>query len=479
MNHMFTAFGLCAMSLQVWGQTPCLDGTADGYPCQGLDLLSVRTVEELGGGQNGNDCWGWVDSSSDREFVLFGRSNGLSIVEVSDPVNPVFLANVPTATVQSLWRDVKVHDNHAFIVSEAASHGIQVVDLSEVLGIVAGPVELVPVATYLGFGNAHNIVMNEESGYAYGVGTNTAGGGLHAVDVSDPTAPMAAGTYDGAYTHDAQVVMYQGPDLDYVGAEIAVCFNGGGGVAIVNVTDKTDMALVSSFGYANSAYTHQGWLSEDHSLVFFNDELDEMNFGNGTRTYIADVTDLDNPVVLGFYEASNTAIDHNLYVRGNKIYASNYLSGLRVSQIESDGSISPFAYFDTNPDSDDASFSGTWSNYPYFPSGNIAISGFSNLFMVADPTFDPTGIQEVAQQPTHRIDIYPNPSTGGITMNGMPTATQMRILSLTGQVVLPWTRIPGLQGWTMDVSRFDQGLYILQAQGNTGDVVSSRFVLEN
>ena len=123
--------------------------------------------------------------------------------------------------------------------------------------------------------------------------------------------------------------MYQGPDLDYVGAEIAVCFNGSGGVAIVNVTDKTDMALVSSFGYANSAYTHQGWLSEDHSLVFFNDELDEMNFGNGTRTYIADVTDLDNPVVLGFYEASNTAIDHNLYVRGNKIYASNYLSGLR------------------------------------------------------------------------------------------------------------------------------------------------------
>ena len=385
---------------------------------------------------------------------------------------------MPTATVQSLWRDVKVHDNHAFIVSEAASHGIQVVDLSEVLGIVAGPVELVPVATYLGFGNAHNIVMNEESGYAYGVGTNTAGGGLHAVDVSDPTAPMAAGTYDGAYTHDAQVVMYQGPDLDYVGAEIAVCFNGGGGVAIVDVTDKTDMTLVASFGYANSAYTHQGWLSEDHSIVFFNDELDEMNFGNGTRTYIADVTDLDNPVVLGFYEASNTAIDHNLYVRGNKIYASNYLSGLRVFQIEADGSISPYAYFDTNPDSDDASFSGTWSNYPYFPSGNIAISGFSHLFMVADPTFNPTGIQEVAQQPLHRIDIYPNPSTGGITMNGMPTARQMRVLSLTGQVVLPWTRIPGLQGWTMDVSHFDRGLYILQAQDDVGDVVSSRFVLD-
>ena len=29
------------------------------------------------------------------------------------------MANVPTASVQSLWRDVKVFDNHAFIVSEA------------------------------------------------------------------------------------------------------------------------------------------------------------------------------------------------------------------------------------------------------------------------------------------------------------------------------------------------------------------------
>ena len=106
-------------------QTPCVDGFAGDYPCEGLDLLSVRSLEELGGGANGNDCWGWVDPESDREFVLYGRSNGLSVVEVTDPMNPVFVARVPTATVQSLWRDVKVHDNHAFIVSEAAGHGMR------------------------------------------------------------------------------------------------------------------------------------------------------------------------------------------------------------------------------------------------------------------------------------------------------------------------------------------------------------------
>ena len=127
----------------------------------------MSPLEELGGGANGNDCWGWVDPESDREFVLYGRSNGLSIVEVTDPVNPAYLANVPTTTVPSLWRDVKVFDNHAFIVSEAPAHGVQVVDLTPVPLITDGPIELLPVALYLGLGSAHNIVRNEMAGFAY------------------------------------------------------------------------------------------------------------------------------------------------------------------------------------------------------------------------------------------------------------------------------------------------------------------------
>lgn len=479
MTRLFTTLSCLALAATSFGQTPCENGVADGYPCSGLDLLSVRTVQELGGGQNGNDCWGWVDPDSNREFVLFGRSNGLSIVEVTDPVNPVYLANVPTATVQSLWRDVKVHDDHAFIVSEAAGHGIQILDLTQIPDITAGPVELEPTGAYLGFGNAHNIVMNEASGYAYGVGTNTAGGGLHAVDVSDPNNPVAAGTYDGAYTHDAQVVMYDGPDADYAGKEIAFCFNGGGGVAIVDVSDKTDMSLVSSFGYANSAYTHQGWLSEDHATVYFNDELDEMNFGNGTRTYIADVSDLDNPVVMGFYESLNTAIDHNMYVRGDKIYASNYLSGLRVSKIGPDGNITPLAYFDTNPESDAPSFDGTWSNYPYFPSGNIAISGFTHLFMVADPNYVPTEVAEVPVELPENLSVHPNPAQGWVTLSGMPSANRVRVLNAVGQEVRAWGRVPGLQGLTLDLAGLGEGMFLVQAESEGGQVRTARVLLQD
>ena len=473
---LFTCALVAATSMHA--QTPCVDGFAGDYPCEGLDLLSVRSLEELGGGANGNDCWGWVDPESGREFVLYGRSNGLSVVEVTDPVNPVFVARVPTATVQSLWRDVKVYDNHAFIVSEAAGHGIQVVDLTEVLDVELAPATLTPVAVYLGFGNAHNIVMNEASGHAYGVGTNTAGGGLHAVDVSDPTSPTVAGTYDGAYTHDAQVVMYEGPDADHAGQEIAFCFNGSAGVAIVDVSDKTDMQLVSSFNYTQSAYTHQGWLNEDQTMVYFNDELDEQGFGNGTRTYIADVSDLDNPVVLGFYEADNTSVDHNLYIRGNKVYASNYMSGLRVSTILPNGNLEPYAHFDVRPDSDTTSFYGTWSNYPYFPSGNIAISCRGvGLFMVSDPSFVPTAVSE-SLPAVETLDVYPNPARGTVTLSGMASAERMRLLNLVGKEVRPWQRVPGLQGLNVDVSDLGEGIYFIQAETGTGVLRTTRLVVQ-
>jgi hypothetical protein len=239
------------------------------------------------------------------------------------------------------------------------------------------------------------------------------------------------------------------------------------------------MALVSSFGYANSAYTHQGWLSEDHATVYFNDELDEMNFGNGTRTYIADVSDLDNPVVMGFYESLNTAIDHNMYVRGDKIYASNYLSGLRVSKIGPDGNITPLAYFDTNPESDAPSFDGTWSNYPYFPSGNIAISGFTHLFMVSDPSYVPTEVAEAPAELLESLSVYPNPAQGLVTLSGMPSAKRVRVLNAVGQEVRAWGRVPGLQGLTLDLAGLGEGMFWVQAETEGGQVRTARVLLQN
>lgn len=409
---MRTAITCALLALGVVGnaQTLCDNGFAGEYPCNNVDLMSVFTLAEVGGGDNGNDCWGWA-SSDGREFAIYGRSNGTAFIEITDPVNPIYLGNLPTHSTPSLWRDIKVFDNHAFIVSEAPDHGMQVFDLTRLLNVENPPALFDADAHYDAFGNAHNIAINESTGFAYAIGTNTFEGGLHIVDINDPINPSIAGDFaEDGYTHDVQVVIYNGPDADHQGKEIAFAANEDF-VTIVDVDDKLNCSMISTITYDQVAYTHQGWLTEDHRYFLVNDELDEIQFGVPTRTYIFDVQDLDNPVLVGFYSGPVSSTDHNLYVKDKLCYQANYRSGLRIVNIEGAGENDLFetGFFDTNPLNNIPGFNGAWSTYPYFPSGNVIISTFTHFFVVRPtdavlnaPSLNPT---------TAEFIVYPNPAT--------------------------------------------------------------------
>ena len=196
------------------GFTPCEDGRAGVYPCDGFDLLGRVTLSEMSAGA-GNDIWGWTDPSTNIEYALVGLNNGTAFIDISDTENLVYLGKLPSETTSSTWRDIKVYQDHAFIGSEAAGHGMQVFDLTRLRNVSNPPVTFSADAVYNGFGNSHNIVINEDTGFAYPVGTDrndAFNGGVHFIDISDPTNPTAAGGYGGSgYTHDAQVVNYNGP----------------------------------------------------------------------------------------------------------------------------------------------------------------------------------------------------------------------------------------------------------------------------
>ena len=45
--------------------------------------------------------------------------------------------------------------------------------------------------------------------------------------------------------------------------------------------------------------------------------------------------------------------------------------------------LTELAYFDVSPECDSAVFSGTWSNFPYFKSGNVVVQSIERgLFVV-------------------------------------------------------------------------------------------------
>ena len=393
------AAGISPQTTRFLSDMPCVDGMAGEFPCNGIDLMSHVPLSELGSSREASDVWGWTDPLTGDEIAIICMEDTTTFVQVTDAKNPIVLGTLPQSGRRPLkiWADVKVYANTAYIIRET-NHGVQVFDLESLranYGVTSPHVRtLTEEMVYgkgdeLGRGSVHNIVINEETAFAYAVGSKTCDQGLHAIDISEPKKPTFAGCFpEDGYTHDAQVVIYNGPDERFQGAEIAFNFNEDT-ITIVDVSNKGNMTMLSRTPYERNMYTHQGWLTEDHRFVVSNDELDEMSATNEadkyTRTLLWDMAKLDAPVLSGTHIAEVQSIDHNLYIKGDKIFASQYNSGLRIldaSDILS-GEAPELAFFDTAPESEGVTFAGAWSNYPYFASGNVVVSNIeSGLFML-------------------------------------------------------------------------------------------------
>ncbi len=384
------------------GGANCTNGTADGFPCRHVDLLAHLTLADLSAtASSANDIWGWTDAATGREYALIGLSDATAFVDVTNTRNPTVVGLLPTRTAASLWRDVKVHADHAYIVSEAFAHGMQVFDLTQLRGVANPPVAFTETAHYGRFGSAHNLVINEDTGFAYAVGITGAqtapsgaqcGPGLHIIDLATPAAPQFAGCYNdlatgragGGYTHDAQCVVYDGPDTAYQGREICIGSNETG-ISIADVTAKSSVTKIANGFYPRTGYAHQGWLSEDHRYFFLDDELDESGgLASRTRTIVWDLADLDNPFVLAEHLGTTTAIDHNQYVKGGFLFQANYRSGLRILDITDPAAPVEAGFFDTFPADDAPAFDGAWSVYPFLPSGHLLVSSIGEGLFVLD-----------------------------------------------------------------------------------------------
>src|SRR5688500_15010435 len=160
-------------------------------------------------------------------------------------------------------------------------------------------------------------------------------------------------------------------------------------INIADVTDKAKPVTVGRSSYPNVSYAHQGWFDAEQRYFYMNDETDELDeLVAGTRTIVWDLAELDDPVVAYEYIGPVKASDHNLFVKGDRVYESNYGSGLRVLDISNRTRPREIGFFDSAPYNDDgpghsAAQSGAWSNYPFFKSGIIVFTSVrEGLFIV-------------------------------------------------------------------------------------------------
>lgn len=379
-----------------------------------IDLYHFLSHADLGSDYaRGSSSWGWT-SEDGREFVAIGQYDGTAFAEISSEGKLVYLGRLPQYDDEgSNWREIRILRDYAVVGSEAIHHGVQIFDMKKLLTLdPASPTnftqaDLTGHWDELPVGRTHNIVVNQELNYAIAVGSVGGNetirvrgdlpcrGGLIYLNMTDPANPWSPGCAAGdGYVHDAECLVYRGPDKRYEGRDICYGYNEDT-ITIYDATDKVGNVtnIISITTFPGAQYIHQGAVDDimDQQYLFMDDEFDERDAKVGPMTqglpttHIFDIRDLENPVYTGHYAGKTRSIDHNQYVVDGYLYQSNYGNGLNVVDISTvrddptGAGMCEAGFFDVYPEDDEnegggtVAFLGSWSSYAEFKSGFIFV----------------------------------------------------------------------------------------------------------
>ncbi len=336
------------LAVSLGAQTDSLEATALGN----LEYLDVI-----------NDVWGYEKNG--REFALVGVNSGFSLVEVTNPTNPVEIHFEPGAN--STWRDLKVWKDFAYVVHDGfigQSDGIMVVDLTTVDSSNVSISRYFPTVSVGGASfnltRAHNIYIDEK-GVLYVFGSDVAEGGALMFDVdNNGAAPAFLGAVDDIYYHDG---VARGDTLWGAGILDGI-------FQVVDVSDKTNPVIMGSRSTPNN-FCHNIWFSDDNKTVYTTDEV------KGAFVTSYDVSDLNNITELDRIQSGiftkGQVIPHNTHFHNQFLVTSYYTSGLQIVDASQPDILVETSFYDTSPLSGDG-FAGAWGAYPYLPSGNILVT---------------------------------------------------------------------------------------------------------
>lgn len=320
------------------------------------------------------NIWGYVDSLG-NEYALVGAQTGLSIVDVTNPANPIQKFFIPG--INSFWREVQTWGEYAYVTTEGCCNGLQIVDLSNLpasvnskywtgTGAVAGTV-----------GRIHSIHIR--NAYAYLNGSQLFGGAALIVSLADPWNPVYVGNTsmslsgNNRYVHDCFV-----KNDTLWGAHIY-----GGFFSAINIANKSAPVLITTQTTPGN-FTHNAWMSDNTSGVLFT--TDEVS-----NSYLAayDVSNTSNIVQLDRLQGmpSSGSIIHNTYIRNGYAINSYYKDGITIVDASRPENLITVGRYDTYPQGSGNGFNGAWGVYPYLPSGNIIVSDIDNGLFVLTPSY--------------------------------------------------------------------------------------------
>lgn len=315
-----------------------------------------------------NDIWGYTDEFG-NEYALVGTEEGTSVVDLSDPYNPIEIFWEPGMT--SVWRDIKTVGDYAYVTTEALN-GLLIIDLSPLPSSTN-----LPVAYYTGpngseWQSAHNLYA-DDNGLVFIFGANRGNGGAIILDVqSSPMNPVEVGDVNNYYVHDGYAIndtLYLANIMD-------------GFFSMFDISNPASPVLLGTKN-TPSDFTHNIWKSDFGPYVFTTDEVS----GGFVGAY--DISNPLNIVELDRVQSSpgSGVIPHNTHVLGNHIITSWYSDGVVIHDVTYPYNMIEVGNYDTYP-MQTASYDGCWGAYPYLPSGLLLATDRTEGLYVLSPTYE-------------------------------------------------------------------------------------------
>ncbi len=318
-----------------------------------LDLVAMHNSDL-------SDIWGW--SNGVQEYAIVGGNDGTSVVDVTNPANPVEVFYEPG--VNSIWRDIKTYNGYAYVTTEGndttiAENGLLIIDLNSLPGNTNLSTTYYTGPNNAKWQSAHNLYI-DENGICYIFGANRGNGGCIMLDLNtSPTNPVEIADIDNWYVHDG---VARGDTL-YL-AHITDGF--------MTMWDVSNPANPTMLGQQTTpgSFSHNLWMSDDGNNIYTTDEI--------TNGYIGeyDISDPTNMVELDRVQSSPgmDVIPHNVHFIDDYIVTSYYRDGVVIHDVSNKGNMVEVGSFDTSPSFDGDGFNGCWGVYPWLPSGNIIAS---------------------------------------------------------------------------------------------------------
>ncbi|MBK9017061.1 MAG: choice-of-anchor B family protein [Saprospiraceae bacterium] len=331
--------------------------------------LNMSLVGSLSYDVELSNIWGY-SAPDGAEYALVGTYDGVSIVSLADPSNPVESTLVPGPL--SNWREIKTWSHYAYATNETGS-GLLVIDLANLPNSVDYHYWAPSIPGLGTLATIHSLFI-DDLGYLYLNGSNLNGGGILFADLNtDPYNPIYVGKGPAIYAHDS----FGRDNLAY-SFEI---YNGN--FTIYDVTDKSNPVALGS-QQTDGHFTHNGWLSDDSNILFTTDEVSDAPVGS------YDVSDPANIITLDQFRPLETlgsgVIPHNVHVWDDYLIISYYTDGCIIVDGSRPDNLVEIANFDTYiPTS--TGFAGAWGAYPFLPSGLILVSDIGNGLYILQPNY--------------------------------------------------------------------------------------------